>query len=277
MQSKKAKKAKRRGKKVPKPMPMDIIEPDSRKRPAEYAAVGLLVVLGLTYSLHFLGHFVFPNSDFVAFLDTGQKWLQFQIPDNMKRAPLFSIITALMGNFFSRPERYLFAAELYNALMLPTAIVLIYIIGRDFLGKAAVWVALVAGISPWMVRVSSQPLAELTLIVLFAATVLCTRTHIKLAYLFAMLSSITRWDLAGLIPAVAIVDLIQNRKWLKTIILTTLASIPFGLCMIVTVIQLQSQTEGAHYLQVLSQDRTFELLADLRLYWRNICSFHQYY
>ncbi|MHC4545203.1 MAG: ArnT family glycosyltransferase [Planctomycetota bacterium] len=249
------------------------MKPDYNKRLAEYVAIGFLVALGLIYSLHFLGHFVFPNPDFVAFLGIGRRWLHFQIPNSMKRAPLFSVITALAGNFFSTPDRNLFGTELYNAIMLPTVMVLIYLIGRKFLGKAAVWVALLACISPWMVRMSSQPLAELTLVALFAATCLCIRTHIKWAYLFAMLGSISRWDMAGLIPAVALVDLIRNRKWSRTIILTALASIPFGLCMIITWKQLQGRPEGAHYIQVLAKDRTFELAADLRFYWRNICSF----
>lgn len=272
-QRKKIKKIRVKGIKPLKPAPLDAIEPERSKRLAEYVAVGLLVVLGLTYSLHFLRHFVFPNSDFVAFLEIGRSWLHFQIPYTMKRAPLFSVITALVGNFFSSPDHNLFGTELYNAIMFPTVMVLIYIIGRKFLGRAAVWVALLACISPWMVRMSSQPLAELTLVALFAATCICVRTHINWAYLFAMLGSIARWDMAGLIPAVALVDLIRNRKWFKTIIMTALASIPFGLCMIITMIQLRGQPEGAHYIQVLAKDRTFELIADLGFYWRNICSF----
>ncbi len=273
MQRKKLKKRRGKGTKAHKPAPLDTIEPDYNKRLATYLTVGLLVALGLIYSLHFLGHFVFPNPDFVAFLAIGRKWLHFQIPSSMKRAPLFSIITALVGYLFSAPDRNLFGTELYNAMMLPTVMVLIYLIGREFLGRAAVWVALLACISPWMVRMSSQPLAELTLVALFAATCLCIRSHIKWAYLFAMLGSIARWDMAGLIPAVALVDLIRNRRWSKTILLTALASIPFGLCMILTWMQLRGQAGGAHYIQVLAKDRTFELAADLRFYWRNICSF----
>ncbi len=249
------------------------IEPERNQRLVKYVAAGLLVVLGLTYSLHFLGHFVFPNPDFAAFLQIGQQWLQFRIPYTMKRAPLFTMITVLAGQFFSTPDRYLFGTELYNALMLPTVMVLIYLIGREFLGRGAIWVALLACISPWMVRMSSQPLAELTLVALFAATCLCIRSHIKWAYFFAMLGSISRWDMAGLIPAVALVDLIRNKKWIKTIIMTALASIPFVLCMIITWTQLRGQSGGAHYIQVLSKDRTFELAADLRFYSSHICSF----
>ncbi len=263
-------------KKVPrslKAMKAPSIEPERNQRLVKYVAAGLLVVLGLTYSLHFLGHFVRPNPDFISFLQIGQQWLQFRIPYTMKRAPLFPLITVLAGQFFSTPDRYLFGTELYNALMLPTVMVLIYLIGREFIGRGAVWVALLACISPSMVHMSSQPLAELTLVALFAATCLCVRSHIKWAYFFAMLGSISRWDMAGLIPAVALVDLIRNRKWVNTIIMTALASIPFLLCMIITWTQLRGQSGGAHYIQVLAKDRTFELDADLRFYSSHICSF----
>ena len=273
VQRKKIKKRKVRGVEPHGPISLGTLEPDYNEQPATYLAAGLLAALGLIYSLHFLGHFVFPNPDFAAFLEVGRKWLHFQIPGSMKRAPLFSIITALAGIFFSTPDRNLFGTELYNAIMLPTVMVLIYLISRKFLGKAAVWVAMLACISPWMVRLSSEPLAELTLITLFAATCLCIRTHIKWAYLFAMLGSIARWDMAGLIPAVALVDLIRNRKWAGTIILTALASIPFGLCMIITMFQLRGRPEGGHYIQVLAKDRTFELTADLEFYRQIICSF----
>lgn len=270
---KRARKRKPKDKRGPKPAPTATIEPDQSKALAEWLAVTILVTLGLIYSLHFLGHFVFPNPDFAAFLRIGRQWVHLEIPSSMKRAPLFAIITATVGRLFSGPGHYLYGAEVYNALMLPAAMVLIYLIGRRFLGKAAIWVALLAGISPWMVRMSSQPLAELTLVALFAAAALCAGGHIKWAYLFVMLGSIARWDLAGLIPAVALVDLIRNRKWVKTVALTALASVPFGLCMLITRIQLQGQAEGAHYLQVLAKDMTFELPADLRFYWNNICSF----
>jgi hypothetical protein len=273
MQKKRRMKPKRKATKAPKPMKVPAIEPERNQKLAKYVTVGLLVALGLIYSLHFLRHFVFPNTDFAAFLQIGQQWLSFRIPYTMKRAPLFTLITVLAGQFFSTPDRYLFGTELYNAMMLPTVMVLIYLVGREFLGRAAVWVALLACISPWMVRMSSQPLAELTLVAFFAATCLCIRSHIKWAYFFAMLGSISRWDMAGLIPAVALVDLIRNRKWSRTIIMTVLASIPFGICMILTWMQLRGQAGGAHYIQVLSKDRTFELAADLRFYRSQICSF----
>ncbi len=238
--------------------------------------IGFLIAAGLLFSFSFFGHFVVPNSDFFSFLATGKSWLHFQIPDSMKRAPVFSIITALAGLPFSGPGRYLHGAEIYNALMLPVVMILIYLNCRKIKLAGAVWIALLAGLSPWVVRLSSEPLAGLTILAIFAGTTLFVTDNIKLAYLLAALATITRWDMAGLIPAVALADLIQNRKWGKTIIRSAAASIPFILCMIITAVQLsKSRVEGggAHYIQVLGRDRTFRLLDDLRLYWEGIMSF----
>jgi len=242
-------------------------------RAGEYAAGALLIILGLIYSLHFLQHFVFPNPDFMTFVRTGHKWLALEIPSSMKRAPVFSIISALISKAFGAPLGSLFGTGLFNALMYPLAIVFIYLLSRDLLGRAAVWAAFLAGLSPWMVRMSSQPLAEMTIVVMVAATALAAGRNSGWAYLFAMLGSLSRWDLAALIPAVALADLIRNRKWRRPIALGALASIPFCLCMVITFEQLRGQTGGVHYLQVFSKDAGFELSADLRLYWENICSF----
>ena len=248
------------------------IDIESREKNIHRIAMGFLIFAGLVYSISYFGYYAVPNSDFPAFLATGQEWLHFQIPSSMKRAPVFSIITALAGLPFSRPDRYLFGSEVYCALLLPVIMVLIYSICRKMKIAGAIWIALIAGISPWLVRMSSEPLAELTIVTLFAATVFCVRGHIKLAYLFAALASITRWDMAALIPAVALADFIQNRK-ARTILRTLIASIPFLICMIITAIQHTGQINGADYIEVLKQDRTFGLVEDLRLYWKNIMSF----
>ena len=249
------------------------IDVEQREKNVHRVAIGFLIGAGLIYSISFFGYFVVPNSDFPAFLDTGQQWLHFHIPGSMKRAPVFSIVTALSGLPFSRPDRYLFGSELYNALLLPVIMVLVYLNCRKLKLAGAIWIGLLAGASPWVVRMSSEPLAELTLVTLFAAAVLCVRDHIKLAYLFAALASISRWDMTGLIPAVAAADLIMNRKWVSTLKRTCIASIPFIICMIITAIQLKGQTNSADYIEVLKNDRTFGLVADLRLYWNGIMAF----
>lgn len=252
---------------------LNVMGQERGNRWVDYIAICFLGGLGLLYSLHFLGHFEFPSSDFVDFLGTGKIWLNFETPGSMKRAPFFSIITVLLGKLFRGPDRYLFGTELYNAILLSASMVLTYFVGKKLVGRGAIWVAVLVGINSWMVRMSSQPLVELTMVVLFAAAVLCIATRPGWAYLFAMLCSISRWDMAGILAGVAIVDLAFNRKWGKTIIMTILASVPFGLCMLITKTQGAGGSGGGHYLAFMSEDWSFELLADLKIYCQEICSF----
>ena len=234
----------------------------------------LLAGLGLLWSLSFWRHFVFPNSDYYSFVHTGRQWLSFEVPASMKRAPVFSVIAGLVSMIFRQPVSQVAATEMYNALLLPVSMILFYLIGRELLGRPAAMVtAFLAGISPWMIRMSSQPLAEMTLVVLFAAGVLCVaRGRMGWAYVFAMLASITRWDMAAMVPAVALADLLRNRRLRPVLWKAALASVPFLLCLGIMEIQAAGAGRGAHYLQVLSGQRQFALLSDLRLYWEAILS-----
>ena len=246
------------------------VVPRWRDQLGAYGPVLLLTVLGLIWSLSFWQHSVFPDADYFAFVTTGRQWLSFEIPAGMKRAPVFSIIAGLGSTIFSHPRVQLAATELYNALLLPTSMVLFYLVGRGLLGSpAALVTALLAGISPEMIQMSSEPLVEMTLVVLFAAAVLCVvRGRVGWAYVFAMLVSITRWDMVGLIPAVALVDLARNRRFWHVFGRATLVSVPFLVCLIIMKIQLAGQEKGGHYLQVLSEQRHFALQQDLHSYWQ---------
>jgi hypothetical protein len=238
--------------------------------------VGLLVTLGLIYSVPFYGHFVYFNSDFWSFWGEGRIWFSGTIPGSMKRGPFFPIITILVGKLFpgASPSCNLIGTEAFNAALLPSIMILFYFIAKEFVGRWAVIVAILAGINPWAVWGSSEPLVELTLTALLAATVLCMVRGSRWAYFFAMLASITRWDVAAVIPAVAILDIIRNRRWLKSISYALAAAIPLLICLIIIKMQLPPPgKEGANYLQVLTKQRNFQPLTDLNLYWKVVCSF----
>ncbi len=246
--------------------------PRWRDRLGEYWPVLLLAAVGLIWSLNFWRHAAFPNSDYFAFVATGRQWLSGEIPAGMKRAPVFSILTGLISTIFSSPRVQLGITQMYNALLLPTSMILFHLVGRGLLGRrGALVTAALAGISPWMIEMSSEPLAEMTLVALFAAAVLCVaQGRAGWGYVLAMLASLTRWDLAGLIPAVALADLAQNHRFRRMLGKATVASGPLLLCLTITKIQLAGQEKGVHYLQVLSEQRGFALWQDLHSYWETM-------
>ncbi|MDO8303916.1 MAG: hypothetical protein Q7T18_11810 [Sedimentisphaerales bacterium] len=248
----------------------------AQQRIERWLSIGVLAAIGLIYSITFYGHFVYFNSDFWSFWGEGRTWLSGHIPVGMKRGPFFSILTVLVGFVTpgAAPSSNLFGTEVLNAALLPTIMILVYFIAREFVGRAAIVVAILAGISPWSVWGSSEPLAELTLTAVVAATVLCMVRGSRWAYVFAMLAAVTRWDMAAAIPAVAFLDIMRNRRWLKSISYAVLAAAPFILCMIIVKLQMPPlDKEGANYLQVLAREHEFKLLTDLNLYWQVVCSF----
>ncbi|MHB0946539.1 MAG: hypothetical protein ACYC3B_05175 [Sedimentisphaerales bacterium] len=257
---------------VKKPQIGTIAIEDSQYR-RHIASILLLAIVGVLYSYTFFNYFACPSSDFVSFYATGKSWLAFKLPDSMQRAPVFSIISASAGAILNRADRYIIGADLYNAMLLPVSMILIYLIARPMIGNAALWTAFLGGTIPWVIRQTSDPLAEMTLMALGVAVVACIRSHIRWAYFFAMLASIARWDMAAAIPAVAIVDIIQNRKWFRTIAASLLASIPFVLCMLVVLIQMKTKGSSSDNLDVMIKDHHFAFLADMQLYVRNVCSF----
>lgn len=252
---------------------VDAITLEIHQHHVHIASILLLAIIGLLYSYTFFNHFACPSSDFVSFYDTGKSWLAFKLPNDMQRGPVYSIISASAGAMLSRADRYIIGADIYNAMLLPFSMILIYLIGRPMMGNAALWASILAGTIPWVIRQTSDPLAEMTLVALGAAAVACVRSHIRWAYFFAMLVSIARWDMAAAIPAVAIVDIMQNRKWFRTIATSLLASIPFALCMIIVLIQMKTKGSGSVNLDVMAKDHHFALTADMQLYVRNVCSF----
>ncbi|MFA6185827.1 MAG: hypothetical protein WC770_01265 [Phycisphaerae bacterium] len=251
----------------------DAVTLEIHHRRVHIASILLLAGIGLLYSCTFFNHFACPSSDFVSFYGTGKSWLAFKLPDTMQRGPVYSIISASAGAMLSRADRYIIGADIYNAMLLPLSMILIYLIARPMMGNAALWAAILAGTIPWVIRQTADPLAEMTLIALGAAAVACVRSHIRWAYFFAMLASIARWDMAAAIPAVAIVDIMQNRKWFRTITASLLASIPFALCMLIVLIQMKTKGSGSANLDVMAKDHHFAILADMQLYVRNVCSF----
>jgi hypothetical protein len=241
-----------------------------------WLSVLLLAVVGLVYSITFYGHFVYFNSDFWSFWGEGRQWLGGDIPANMKRGPLFSVLTVLVGFVTPgvSPSCNLYGTEALNAILLPTIMILVYFIAREILGRGAIIVAILTGINPMAVWGSSEPLLELTLTAVFAATILCVVRDSRWAYVFAMLSAITRWDMAAAIPAVVIIDIIRHRQWLKSIACLVVAAIPFLLCMVIVKLQMPPlDREGANYFQVFAKEHKFQLLTDLNLYWQVVCSF----
>ena len=120
----------------------------------------ILLAFGIYQSVLYFGHKIVPNSDFPAFVRVARQLLSFEVPSSFKRVPVLGILQIGLSKFVSGDHPELTAGWLLNAILHPLSIVLLYLVGKRFLGYRAVWFALIAGINPWILNLFREPIAE---------------------------------------------------------------------------------------------------------------------
>jgi 4-amino-4-deoxy-L-arabinose transferase-like glycosyltransferase len=216
--------------------------------------VGVIVIFASYISILYFGHQVVPNPDFTGFVNVGRQILSFKMPTGFKRAPVLGILQVLLSYVVRGNHPELTAGWLLNAILNPLNAVLIYLVGRHFIGRAAVWAALITIINPWVIAMLVQPLVETTLLFFILLTFWLMLRRSKWCYLSASVATMVRYEGAALIAAAFVLDLIyaKNRKEkILGFVYSALASIPLMLWMLGT---LFSNTGGTHYFSVFKSD-----------------------
>jgi hypothetical protein len=101
-------------------------------------AICVLSALGIYQSITFLGHQVTPSSDFICFVEMGKRLWSFQIPVDFKRLPALGVIQVGIAHFLNARSPELLAGWLLNAVLNPLNFVLIWLVARKFLDRAAI-------------------------------------------------------------------------------------------------------------------------------------------
>lgn len=172
------------------------------------APLVLICVAALILVSHFFNAFAVPNTDFFAFREHALRYLQFRMPDDFKRLPVFPIVIGVLSRFIPAGEPVLPAALWLNAALTPVALWLAVRVGRRFVGSGtAVMVAATLAVNPTMVFCMTQPLLEVPLLCLILLTLELALRRSRWAYLAAALASLTRYEAGALIPALVIQDL----------------------------------------------------------------------
>lgn len=240
----------------------------------------ILLAFGLGLAAACFGHFIKPHGDFYEFRETGQALLSGHLPDSFKRGPLFPLIVALGGRTVEavatteRPADQL-AAETINAVLLPLNGLLLYGLGRRWLGRAARWPAGCFLLLPLGLYSAAHALVEpllitLTLAGLYAAGPGPEGQRPWLAYVLAGAAAAARYEAAGLLLGLVLADCAARRPWRQTLRDALLAGLPLALWLTLTT--LTWATRGAeHYVaQVLERpgfDPGWPLLAVQRCLW----------
>ena len=213
-----------------------------------------LLGLGIYQSAIYFGHQVVPNSDFPGFVKAGRQVLSFELPSDYKRAPVVGILQTLLSGAVGAQHPDLTAGWLVNALLHPLSIVLMYMLGRVIVGRAAFWLALIMAINPYVLQLLCEPIAETTLLFFVLITFFFIFRRSAWAYLFASLASMVRYEGAALIMTAFVMDMIHcktTRLRMRALGVSVLASVPLGLWMLGTALQ-KKPLADTHYLNVLT-------------------------
>ena len=248
------------------PKPITLPDDAALNRRFGWFAMAVLFAFGVYLSILYFGHQVVPNSDFPAFVQTGRSILSFDLPLSFKRVPGLgmlqvalafvqtgrSILSFDLPSSFKRvpglgmlqvalaalvggqhPE--LTAGWLLNAILYPMILVLFYLVGRQVIGKGAIWFALLAIINPGVLKWMCHPIAETTLIFFTVLSIFLIIRRSRWCYLAAAMTTMIRYEGAALIVAAFVMDMIESRSWkprLKALLYSVLAGIPMSLWLL---------------------------------------------
>ncbi len=213
----------------------------------------VLLGLGVYESVVYFGHQVVPNPDFTPFVNVARRLASFELPGTYKRLPVLGLLQICLGSIVGGQHPDLTAGWLLNAILHPFNIVLIWLVGRRLVGKAAVWVAVIAAINPWTLQMLTEPIVETTLLFFILLTFFFLLRRSSWAYLFASVASMVRYEGAILIMLAFIMDMIYSRdtrQRLWAFLRASVASVPLGLWMLGTILNWSAEGEG-YYLKDL--------------------------
>lgn len=200
-----------------------------------WLAMAVLFAFGVYLSILYFGHQVVPNSDFVAFVQTGRSMWSFELPASFKRAPVLGILQVGLSFFVGGQHPELTAGWLLNAILYPILAVLLYLVGRKFLGRAAVWFALLAILNPWLLKWMRHPIAEIPLIFFMVLTFYFILRRSRWCYFFAAVTTMVRYEGAGLILVAFVLDMIDSENFRRRVIsflYSALATLPLALWLL---------------------------------------------
>lgn len=258
---------------LPTPISQSRVETVENNLQKKYFGLSVMIVFlcfGIYYSILYFGHHIMPSPDFPSFLEVGRQLWSFKIPTNFMRGPVYGLLVYPLSYVVGGQHPELTAGWLVNALLQPCNLILLFLVGRQIIGKSALWLALLAILNPWLIEVFTKPIAEVTLIFFILLTFLFMFRGSSLCYLFASLATMVRYECTVLILAAFILDMIQRKSRKERIYAfcySILASIPLGFWMLGTML---SNNASMNYIQFINIKKLTDIVTikkELELLW----------
>ncbi|MBN2270768.1 MAG: hypothetical protein JXN61_09155 [Sedimentisphaerales bacterium] len=272
----------RRGYKTLRAEPAMEIKSGLQLKLDRYCEVVFLVALflfGVYQSILYFGHTAVPISDFPALYQVGRDILSFRLPVRFMQAPVLGMLQVGLSYIVGGHDPNLQAGWLLNAIIHPFNLVLMYLVAKQIVGKAGLWLAVLAILNPWVVYLMTEPIVETTYMFFILLTFYLMFRRSKWCYLAASITTMVRYEGAALIAAAFVLDMAEakdNRRRVNALVYSALACIPLGLWLLGTYLTWSPNT--THYFNVWGKgyEKSFkESVADrtgiglhLRLLWQ---------
>jgi hypothetical protein len=223
----------------------------------------VLLCFGIYQSIIYFGHTIIPISDFPDFFKTGQELLSLQAPTSFKRAPVLGILQVGLSYLVGGKYPDLTAGWLLNALLHPFNLILLWLLGREIIGKSGIWFAIITILNPWVLYMLTEPIVETTLLFFVLLTFYLIFRRSNWCYLFASMASMTRYEGATLIIAAFVMDMIYaqgRRERIRAFLYSALASVPLGIWMLATFLGWNTQASSSHYFKIFGENSEYSKL-----------------
>jgi hypothetical protein len=211
----------------------------------------LLLVFGIYKAKIFFGAYPVPNPDFPGFLNVGRDILNFRMPTLFKRTPAVGIMMVSLGSIIGGMNPELTAGWILNDIFGVLSLIMLWLIGKQLIGKAAVWIAILAVLNPMTVRLELIPIAETSMVFFSLACFFFMFRHSNWAYVIACIGSMVRYECSALIFIVFLMDMVTKktaRQRILAFVYASIASLPLLLWLIGTKMSWEQQATS-HYLR----------------------------
>ena len=254
---------------------ISLIDLQRQQNRMEWLFLGLLLAAGIYLSVVYYGQKAVPNSDFSAFVRTGEQILHFQMPSSFKRVPVLGMLQVAMGKLMvTSPHPVLTGALVLNGILYTFSIMLLYKVARFFLEPTASFcLGLVAAINPWAISMLVDPIAETAIVFFLVLTFYLMFKRSRWCYLAAMVASMTRYECFGLIIIALLFDLFgqkSKRQKLTALGMAFVASVPMIVWLIGT--KMTKVGAGGHYFRVFLNVENRNGMSFLKMLWHTTFS-----
>ena len=235
--------------------PADLEQIKKRERCFEIFLIAAFLVFGIYQSVIYFGHKIVPISDFPDIVRVGHELLSFKLPSRFMQAPVVGLLQASLSYLVGGQHPDLTAGWLLNAILHPFNLILLYLVGKQIIGRAAIWFALIAILNYWVIYMLTEPIIETSLIFFILLTFYLIFKRTNWCYVAASVATMVRYEGAALILAAFVMDLIyrrDRRERIRAFVYSALATVPLAIWLLG--LFLNWNPEKGNYLSVFTKD-----------------------